>query len=115
MPHPPARQRISWGHDQRVDGGDLRNAGERPQTLGAKIGFGKDAEDARSCPRRGDVDPFDRGMGVGRTQDMEVGRPGNGDIVDVPAATRQKPEVFEPSDRASERIGVHHRPPSAED
>ncbi len=46
---------------------------------------------------------------------MEVGRPGNGDIVDVPAAPSQKPEVFEPSDRASEHIGVHYPPPPAED
>ncbi len=46
MPDPPARQRIAWWHDQWVDGGDLRNARERAQTLGAKISLGKDAEHA---------------------------------------------------------------------
>ena len=76
MAHPPACQRIARRHDHRIDRADLGDAGQRTETVGAQIGFGKDAENAGGFARRRGVDPLDCRMGMRRAQHMSIELPG---------------------------------------
>jgi hypothetical protein len=62
--HSAAGQRVAWRHNDRVYRVDLGDAGERADPVGAQIGLGEYAEDARRSARRSGVDPIDRGMAM---------------------------------------------------
>ena len=101
MAHPPAGERKTWRHDQRIDGRDLGDARKRAQAVGSEIGPGRGDQHTGRAPCRRDVDPLDRGMRIGRTQHIGMRLARHHDVFDIAPAPGQKPRILKPA----------HRPP----
>ena len=59
-----------------------------------KILAGEDVDDARKLFRRRNVDALDLRMRMRRTQEIRVGRPGEGQIVDIATGAGQEATVY---------------------
>jgi len=107
MAHPAACQRIARRHNHRIYGGDLSDAWQRTEIVGAQIGFGEHAAHAGGTACRHRIDALDFCVGMRGAQHMSIELPGQTEIVRVPAAPGQKPKILEPAKRAFVIIVCH--------
>ena len=101
-------------HDHRLDRADLGNARQRPDAVGAQIGFGEHAEHARRlrCAAAVSIRSI-TAWACGERSTYACSFPGQSEVLDIPPAPGQKPEILEPAHRAPAIIVGCHRVPSA--
>ncbi len=100
--HRVGSQREARRDQHRLGGRDAHLAGDRPEV--AEIVGGEGADHRRRTARRRQVEAFDRRMGIGRADDVEVELARAGDIREVEPPPGEEARVFETAERTADHV-----------